>query len=303
MNAIILCAGNARRFFADGESQPKCLLPLTEDETILARLLRQLRARHRAVILGTGCGHEHVAQAAMRAMHPALNDAALANGAGENSSAHNQEREEREEREERDVDGSATVENVSGESAGGEDANGANVSDSAPPVRCVFNREYKTTNSIVTLWQARDFITDATLIINGDLVVDDGVFDLFDDAPSPQLLVKRLPQFDDDTYRVVFNAGGRVTQMGKEIDATPSPFCAAFVGVSRIGCADSFLREIRALLDSGDNQTWPTTAYKGMMAATPATAVRVCDIGDSMFHDIDTPAEYEAARHALARAH
>lgn len=287
MNAIILCAGSARRFFADGESQPKCLLPLTEDETILERLLRQLRTRNRAVILGTGCGHEHVAQVAMRAMHPGQN-AGLHLGGGENGSRTNDEGNE-------DQSGE---ENLIGTRASSEDVDSANSeSISAPPVRCVFNREYKTTNSIVTLWQARDFITDSTLIINGDLVVDDGVFDLFDDAPSPQLLIKRLPQFDDDTYRVVFDAGGRVTQMGKEIDAAPSPLCAAFVGVSRVGCADSFLREIRALLDSGDNQTWPTTAYRRMMAATP---VRVCDIGDSLFHDIDTPAEYEAARHALA---
>lgn len=279
MSALILCAGSARRFFPAGEdgqeAQPKCLLPLTENETILERLLRQLRARGHAVTLGTGCGHEQVAQAAMRAMHPT--DDGSANGTnGANG-----------------TDGGAHSDGAPGGSTRG---------GSAPPVHCIYNPDYKTTNSIVTLWQARDFITDATLIINGDVVVDDNVFGLFDEEPSPQLLVKRLSQFDDDTYRVVFDDDGHVVRMGKEIDAAPSPSCAAFVGISRVGCADSFLREIRALLDGGDNQTWPTTAYRRMMSATPAVAVRVCDIGDSLFYDIDTPAEHEAARRALAGA-
>jgi 2-aminoethylphosphonate-pyruvate transaminase len=232
MTAIILCAGSARRFFPEGTQSPKCLLPLTENETILDRQLRQVCGRGYRVVLGTGCGRAQVAERAAR----------------------------------------------------------------YPDVRCVYNPDYETTNSIVTLFQMREFVGDATLIINGDLVVDDNVFDLFDDAPSPQLLVKRLPAFDDDTYRVVFNGSGLVVEMGKEIRAAPSPTCAAFLGISRVGCAALFLKEIRALLEGGNDQTWPTTAYRRMMSALP---VRVVDVGSAMFFDVDTPAEHEAAKREL----
>ena len=242
MNALILCAGSARRFFpesAEGARQPKCLLRIGAHETILSRLLRQVGARGYRIILGTGCGHELV-------------------------EAHAQE----------------------------------NAADTE--VQCVFNAEYATTNSIVTLWQLRDWVRDDTLLINGDLVLDDAVFDEFDTtATTPQLLVKHLREFDDDTYRVVYDDARRVLEMGKDIEAAPSPQCAAFLGVSRVGDARKFLQEIEALLSDGTRQTWPTTAYRRMLSAV---AVRAVPIGDALFFDIDTPEEYEAARSALAPA-
>lgn len=237
MNAIILCAGSARRFFPNGfpggVPQPKCLLPLPGDETILDRLLRQLHAREHHVVLGTGCGHELVAE------HAARYD----------------------------------------------------------DVRCVFNPHYESTNSIVTLWELREFVTNNTLIINGDLVVGDEAFSFFDSAPSPQLLVKRLSEFDDDTYRVVFNEEYSIERMGKELGDGPSPQCAAFTGISRVGCAEWFLKEIENLLGEGSNQTWPTTAYRNLIGRV---AVRAVDVGSTLFFDVDTPAEHEEAQRALA---
>jgi choline kinase len=243
MNALILCAGSARRFFPqddNGARHPKCLLPLQGHETILSRLLRQTVARGYSAVLGTGCGHEQVAQL----IHERATE--------------------------------------------------------FPNVHCIFNADYATTNSIVTLWQMRDFVTDETLLINGDVVVDDAVFDLLDlHLNAPQLLVKHLSPFDDDTYRVRFDETFRVLEMGKDISAQPSPHCAAFLGVSRVGNAALFLREIENLLSSGTKQTWPTTAYRQMLNELPARAV---PIGDVLFFDIDTPEEYDAARAAVTVA-
>lgn len=231
-NAIILCAGNARRFLREGSDKPKCLLSLPAESTILERLIRQLHSRGYSPILGTGCGHDQIVA----------------------------------------------------------------VTSHFDDVRCVFNPEYRTTNSIVTLWRAREFVTDETLIVNGDLVVEDGVFDCFGQQPFPQLLVKFLNSFSADTYRVVLGEGGHALDMGKDIDAEPSASCAAFLGISRVGSAPLFLREIRSLLDSGDNQTWPTTAYRRMVPEVPVWAV---DIGDALFFDVDTSEEYEAAKRSL----
>lgn len=238
MNALILCAGSARRFFPEdmeGARHPKCLLPLSPSETILDRLLRQVFARGFYAVLGTGCGHDLVAA------HVA------ARGDGDK-------------------------------------------------IHCVFNRDYATTNSIVTLWQLRDFVTDETLIINGDTVVEDAAFDALDlSATAPQLLVKSVPQFDDDTYRVAFDSDARVLAMGKELNDAPSENCAAFAGISRVGCAREFLREIEKLLAGGTDQTWPTTAYKNLLTEKPARAVPL----RGFFYDIDTPEEHAQARATL----
>ncbi len=233
MNALILCAGSARRFFPEGATQPKCLLPLSDDETLLDRLLRQTQALQYEVVLGTGCGHELVA-------------------------SHLQQRNRHD-------------------------------------VRCVFNPDYATTNSIVTLWQARDWIADDTLVINGDVVLPDDALRLFGDTSSPQLLTKHQP-FDDDSYRVLFDEQSQIIRMGKELDDEASPFCAAFTGVSRVGDAQRFLREIEKLMHLDIRQTWPTTAYRNLIGEGPVCAV---DLGERLFFDIDTPIEYSMARQAL----
>ncbi|HVF85120.1 MAG TPA: NTP transferase domain-containing protein [Abditibacteriaceae bacterium] len=233
MNALILCAGSARRFFPEGATHPKCLLSLSDDETLLDRLLRQTRALEYDAVLGTGCGHELVV-------------------------SHLQQR------------------NFHG-------------------VHCVFNPDYATTNSIVTLWQARDWIRDDTLVINGDVVLPDDALKLFDDVPSPQLLTKHQP-FDDDSYRVLFDEQMKIVRMGKDLEDEASPFCAAFTGVSRVGDARRFLREIEKLLHLEVRQTWPTTAYRNLIGEVP---VRAVDIGQRLFFDIDTPNEYSMARQAL----
>jgi choline kinase len=252
-NALILCAGSARRFFAASEitnsaaseitnsaasettnsaaseNQPKCLLPLGENVTILDALIRALQARNYNIILGTGCGHEAVATHA------------------------------------REYSG----------------------------VRCIFNPEYATTNSIVTLWQLRDFVGDETLIVNGDSVIGEEAFDCFTDETTPQMLVKHFSDFDDDTYRVVYDENFSVVRMGKEIADAPSQNCAAFVGISRVGNGEFFLREIEKLISGGTRDTWPTTAYKNLLGTIP---VRARDIGSTPSFDVDTPEEYELAK-------
>jgi choline kinase len=236
--AIILCAGSGRRFFADGASRPKTLLTIantTGEQTLLDRLLRQVRGFGYGVVLGTGCGHDEVAA------------------------------------------------RVAG----------------LPDVTCAYNPDYATTNSITTLWRLRDWVADDTLLINGDLLVGDGVLARFRDVPEPQLLVKHLPEFDADTYRVTFDKSRRVTTMGKDLADPPGPFTAAFLGASRIGRAERFLAEIEALLEGGETQTWPTTAYKRM---APELPVRAVDIGDALFCDVDTPEEAAAARNLLRQS-
>lgn len=230
--ALILCAGSARRFYADGESRPKCLLPINEKSTILDGLISPLLARDYRVVLGTGCGAKEVA------------------------------------------------------------AHAAEYSG----VQCIYNPDFATTNSIVTLWQLREFVMNETLLINGDLVVGETAFDLFSNQSTPQILVKRLPVFDADSYRVVFDAEYSVARMGKELSDLPSQNCAAFTGISRVGDAPKFLREIEKLLNGGTRDTWPTTAYKNLIGEIPVFAR---DIGSTPFFDVDTPEEFEAAKIAV----
>jgi choline kinase len=229
-NALILCAGSARRFYAEGENKPKCLLPLAQNTTILDALIRALQARDYNIVLGTGCGHEAVA---------------------------------------------------------------TRVQQEYSGVRCVFNPDYATTNSIVTLWQLRDFVGDETLIVNGDSVIGAEAFDCFDQESTPQMLVRHFSNFDADTYRVVYDDEFSVQRMGKEISDAPSENCAAFVGISRVGNAELFLREIENLISSGTRDTWPTTAYKNLLGTVP---VRARDIGSTPSYDVDTPEEFEIAR-------
>lgn len=234
-NAIILCAGSARRFYTSGENQPKCLLPLVDDQTILDRLLQAVLSRGYSAILGTGCGHDQVS------LH---------------------------------IERFRTA-----------------------PISCVYNAEYATTNSIVTLWRLRDYVRDDSLLINGDLVIGDAAFDLFQDSGEPQLLVRASRSFDSDTYRVVFEDEYSIQRMGKDLDDPPSPNCFAYTGISRVGNAELFLGEIEKLVSNGVKGTWPTTAYANLIGEIP---IRAVDIGSTLCFDVDTPEEHRAAQQYLS---
>lgn len=232
-NALILCAGSARRLFGDGENSPKCLLPIIGNSVILDQLIQPLQARGYNIILGTGCRHDLV---------------------------------------------EAHVDRYSG-------------------VRCVYNPDYQSTNSIVTLWQLRDFVTDSTLLINGDLVVDESTFDTFTEEATPQILTLPATTFDADSYRVLFDEHHAAVRMGKDIDDAPAANCTAFTGISRVGNARRFLDEIEKLLQNGTMDTWPTTAYRNLIGEM---SVRVHVLQDTLFFDVDTPEEFEAAKQAMA---
>jgi choline kinase len=185
---------------------------------------------------------------------------------------------------------------VLGTGCGHESVSGHVAARGYDGVQCVLNEDFATTNSIVTLWRLREFVRDECLLINGDLVIEPEAFDLFMPISEPQILVKQLRFFDDDTYRVVFDEERGVRRMGKDISDGPSPRSAAFTGISRVGDAARFLREIEKLLQGGVSDTWPTTAYRNLIGEV---TVHARDIGEMLFFDVDTPAEHEEARLAL----
>ncbi len=62
----------------------------------------------------------------------------------------------------------------------------------------VVNEDWESTNNIVSLYRARHHITEGFYLIEGDILVDDGAFDLFS-GDENQMAVSRFKPFMDGT--------------------------------------------------------------------------------------------------------
>lgn len=75
-------------------------------------------------------------------------------------------------------------------------------------IEYVVNEDWESTNNIVSLYRAKDHIKESFYLIEGDIVVDEGAFDLFS-GDENQMVVSRFQPFMDGTV---------VTISGKEVD-------------------------------------------------------------------------------------
>jgi choline kinase len=65
-------------------------------------------------------------------------------------------------------------------------------------IEYVVNEDWESTNNIVSLYRAKDYIKEGFYLIEGDIVVDDGALDLFSGYEN-QMAVSRFRPFMDGT--------------------------------------------------------------------------------------------------------
>jgi choline kinase len=200
MKAVILAAGMGRRLASMGWDQPKCLLTIGKtagligETTLLGNILDSLAARGvREAVIVVGYRRELVEREASR-----------------------------------------------------------------HGISCVFveNADYATTNTIYSLYLAREHLADDFLYFNADVWFDPCVLDLLIGTSETRNVVGNSPPYEDATIcradhgggadgvlvldekrcgeeevKVVLDEGGRVLQIGKELD--PADCAGEFVGIAR----------------------------------------------------------------------
>jgi len=98
-------------------------------------------------------------------------------------------------------------------------------------VRMIVNDRYETTQSISSLWAARDTLTENTLILNSDLVFEHGILEAVIASTSSWTFAVDSTRWRSGHIRIVIE-DGRPKDIGRHVPAERSQ--AAFLGVGLV---------------------------------------------------------------------
>ena len=129
------------------------------------------------------------------------------------------------------------------------------IEESIQGVTFVYNPFYQVTNSIASLWFAREYLDDdMVVLINGDIVVSDELVRdvLCRCTDKPTVLLDSSIKKDGD-YNVQVN-GDKVVVMSKGLDE----YCGEYAGVAKLDrkTLKSYKQELEDMIEQGLYDQW-----------------------------------------------
>ena len=164
-----------------------------------------------------------------------------------------------------------------------------------PGVAYVENTAYARTNSLYSLWLARDLLRGGCLVLNCDVLFHPQLLaDLITARHECALLVAyrdpSAPPFGDEEMKVRVR-GGRVQEMGKTLGGDAD---AENVGIARFDAPaiPALTRALDAIVTAGGDREWAPRAFAAVAAERPVWA-----IGTRGFPwiEVDFPEDYDRA--------
>jgi len=140
-------------------------------------------------------------------------------------------------------------------------------------VRFVDNERYKCTNSLYSLWLAREELLSGALILNSDVLAQPLLFDRLLQSPAPDaILVERGEAFEAEDMKVMLN-GSLVVDFGK--DLPPDRAHAHNVGAAKFSAegAARLVGYLEHLVTTGHANDWVPVAFREFARQWPLTAV------------------------------
>jgi len=133
-------------------------------------------------------------------------------------------------------------------------------------ILCLRNRDFARTNSIYSIYLARDFLEGDVLIHDSDVLVAHPLFETVATKRVPNsawVLAEKMPSIPEDETKVVTNSDDQVIQIG-ERDIPSKTAQGRFIGLSHFssGATELFRDEIMSLVGRGVIGTYYTAAIK-----------------------------------------
>ena len=162
----------------------------------------------------------------------------------------------------------------------------------------VQNPDYAETNTINSLWRAREFMDADFLYFNADVLFHRDVLGRLLAAPGSRLAVDRK-KCGDEEVKVVLD-GTRVRRIGKALD--PALCAGEFIGIAQFAAADgpAFIEALRRRnVERGEVKLFFEAAVDDVLDSRPMLAV---DVSDLPSIEVDFPEDWKAAQALAARA-
>jgi 2-aminoethylphosphonate-pyruvate transaminase len=167
-------------------------------------------------------------------------------------------------------------------------------SDLGARVEVVENPIHDRTNTLYSLWLARDACRGADLVvIDGDLVMDDRIVtDVLEDPRESVLAIDRVRVMGEEEVKVVTEPSGRVSSIGKMLDAGTAH--GEFLGLARYSAAvaDDLFQVAERMIAGGQRTAFYEDAIADLAKRTPLGTL---DVAGRPWVEIDFLSDYVEA--------
>lgn len=153
------------------------------------------------------------------------------------------------------------------------------------------NPFYKVTNSIASMWFAKDFMDsdEDFLILNADLFIEDSMLERLINVKKSPIFLSDSTRIEDADYR--FNwEGDRLLRFGKEL--TNEETTGEYVGIAKIEKHDvkTMKAQLEYLVDQGEyNMWWEDVFYSLVETGKP---IYIEDIKGAFWAEVDFIEDY-----------
>lgn len=156
-----------------------------------------------------------------------------------------------------------------------------------------YNPFFDVTNSIVSLWFAKDFISDNDdlIVMNGDVFFEKSVLDvIYSEQKNPIMLADSARIIEAD-YKFNWSKEGVLKKYGKEL--TEKETTGEYVGFAKIG--KSFVPNFKARLDNMINTQEHHKWWEDVLYSFTAEGkdIHVKDINGIFWAEVDYVEDYE----------
>ena len=161
----------------------------------------------------------------------------------------------------------------------------------------IFNERYGETNTIYSLYLAREHITGTFYYANADVVFDRRLVERLSPSPPNTALAVQVGRCGNEEVKVIVE-DGRIRHISKQLD--PAECLGEFVGVARFGSelSAAFVESLEKCVetDSIVNDYFERAVDR----LCPDWALCPVDISDLPCIEIDFPDDLQRARHDIA---
>jgi choline kinase len=165
-----------------------------------------------------------------------------------------------------------------------------------PEIRFIENTVYDETNSLYSLWLARDLLFDGFIVMNSDVLfhpqlLSDLINSRYDDALLVAYSNPKLGQLGDEEMKIKVR-GGCVVDISKSMD--PLDADGENVGIVKFGPsgAKAVVEHMDALIAKGSRRDWAPRAFRNF---ANERALHAIDTRGYPWIEIDFPEDYRRA--------
>lgn len=167
-------------------------------------------------------------------------------------------------------------------------------------VTFVVNPRYRSSNSLYSLWLAREMLAGGAVVMNADVVLAPELLERLAWAPAPDaVLIDDSKRTLGDEEMKVRLCQGFVIDFSKQLGSRDAH--GENVGVVKFGAegARRLVHHLGVYVTEGHVQAWAPLAYRALAQEWPLRAVSTCGLA---WTEIDFPEDLERARFEVVPA-